>query len=104
MKARVIGKRPLDFPTDDGKRVQGTQIFVAYKDPNPKSEAEGELTEKIFIPSTSDVQIPRFNYGEEYDFVYETVGFGSKARSLLKKILDKNGKECKADPMVGLPF
>lgn len=102
MKAKVLGKRPLDFSTNDGKRVQGTQIFVAYKDTNPKSETEGELTEKLFIPVDSDVQIPRFNYGEEYDFVYETVGFGSKARSVLKKILDKNGKECKADPFAAI--
>lgn len=102
MKAKVLGKRPVDFSTKDGKRIQGMQLFVAYKDTNPKSETEGELTERFFISVDSDVQIPRFNYGEEYDFVYEIVGFGRGTRSVLKKILDKNGKECKADPFAAI--
>lgn len=105
MKAKVLGTRKLDFKSQDGNSVCGTQIFIAYKDPDPKSTAEGEMTEKIFVSQNADVAIPRFNFGEEYDFVYESTGFGSKARSVLKKILDKNGKECKPDPFAAAsPF
>lgn len=103
MLAKVLGKRPLDFKSDDGKQIQGTQIFVAYKDTNPKSQVDGELVEKVFIPAGSPVVIPRFDYGQEYEFRYETVGFGSKARSVLKEILTKDGKKPKADdfPFLG---
>lgn len=99
MKAKVLGKRVLDFSTRDGEKIQGTQIFVSYK-PDSDSGTEGEMIEKVFIKKGSDVVIPQFTYGEVYDFVYETKGFGKKSRSVLKKILDKNGKEPKpAIPM-----
>lgn len=100
MLAKVLGKRPLDFTSADGKQIKGTQIFVAYKDPNPKSEAEGELVDKVFVSADSPVEIPMFKYGDEYDFRYETVGFGSKARSVLKEILTKDGKK----PPAASPF
>ncbi len=100
MLAKVLGKRPLDFKSDDGKQIKGTQIFVAYKDTNPKSEAEGEVVDKVFVSAESPVQIPLFDYGKEYDFIYETVGFGTKARSVLKDILTKDGKK----PPVESPF
>ncbi len=105
MLAKVLGKRPLDFKSDDGKQICGTQIFVAYKDTNPKTQVEGELVDKVFVPHDSNVTIPLFKFGEEYDFVYDLVGFGSKARSVLKEILSKDGKKLPADPTNnGLPF
>lgn len=100
MLAKVLGKRPLDFTSSDGKQIKGTQIFVAYKDMNPKSEVEGELVQKVFISSNSPVVIPLFKYGDEYDFRYETVGFGTSARSVLKEILTKDGKK----PPAASPF
>lgn len=104
MLAKVLGKRPLDFTSKEGNRIQGTQIFVSYKDTNPKSETEGELVDKIFVSAESPVQIPLFKYGDEYDFVYETVGFGQKARSVLKEILTKDGKKPKMAFSDALPF
>lgn len=95
MLVRVLGKRELDFKSNDGKQIRGTQIFVAYKDTNPRSSSEGELAEKIFVPADSEVRIPLFEYGQEYDFQYESVGFGSHARSVLRRILTKDGKEPK---------
>lgn len=97
MKARVLGTRKLDFTAQDGSVICGTQIFVAYED-SQHSNVAGEITEKIFVSADSDVVIPQFVFGDEYDFVYQTVGFGSKARSVLKEILDKDGKQPQTDP------
>lgn len=105
MIARVLGTREIDFKANDGKQVSGTQIFVAYKDTNSRSKAQGEVTEKIFISRDSDVRVPVFDFGKEYDFQYESTGFGSHARSVLRCILTKDGKEPKyaagADPFFG---
>ena len=43
--------------------------------------------DKVFIPTGVDVRIPEFQYGETYDFVYETVGIGVKAKSELREIV-----------------
>lgn len=95
MIARVLGTREIDFKAKDGKQVSGTQIFVAYKDTNSRSTAQGEVTEKIFISHDSDVRVPVFEFGKEYDFQYESTGFGSHARPFLSCILTKDGKEPK---------
>lgn len=77
----------MDFTPLGGHRICGTQIFVAYRDPSPNSEVEGERVDKVFIPTGTDVRIPEFRYGETYDFVYETVGIGIKAESVLREIV-----------------
>ena len=87
MLVKVLGKKNVDFNSVDGRRICGTQIFVAYRDPSPNSEVEGELVDKVFIPTGADVRIPEFRYGETYDFVYETVGIGVKAKSELREIV-----------------
>lgn len=87
MLVKVLGKKNLDFTSLDGRRICGTQIFVAYRDPSPNSEVEGELVDKVFIPAGANVRIPEFRYGETYDFVYETVGIGVKAKSELREIV-----------------
>ncbi len=87
MLVKVLGKKNLDFTSLDGRRVCGTQIFVAYRDPSPNSKVEGERVDKVFIPADADVCIPEFQYGETYDFVYETVGIGVKAKSELREIV-----------------
>ena len=93
MLAKVLGVRPLDFKSNDGNEIKGTQIFVSYKDTNPKSKVQGEICDKIFVSDMSNVQVPLFDFGKEYDFVYETNGFGSHARATLKEILTKDGKK-----------
>jgi len=72
MNVKVLGTRKLDFKTDKGEQVSGTQIFVCY----PYNGVEGYLTDKIFVPAKSDVVLPVFKFGEEYNFVYS--GFGRR--------------------------
>lgn len=70
MNVRVLGTRKLDFKTDKGEQVSGTQIFVCY----PYNGVDGYLTDKVFVPANSPVKLPVFKYGEEYKFVYSGIG------------------------------
>lgn len=70
MNVKVLGTRKLDFKTDKGEQVSGTQIFVCY----PYNGVEGYLTDKIFVPASSQVQLPVFKFGEEYEFRYSGIG------------------------------
>lgn len=70
MNVKVLGTRVLNFKTDKGETVNGTQIFVCYQ----YQGVEGYLTDKIFVPANSPVKLPVFKYGEEYKFVYSGIG------------------------------
>lgn len=70
MNVKVLGTRVLNFKTNDGETVNGTQIFVCYQ----YQGVEGYLTDKIFVPANSLVKLPVFKYGEEYKFVYSGIG------------------------------
>ena len=71
MKAVVLGRQSVDyFSEKKQKQVTGTSIFVAYKD----TGVEGMRATDIWVASDSPVVIPKFEYGKEYDFVYD--GFG----------------------------
>lgn len=70
MNVKVLGTRKLDFKTDKGEQVAGTQIFVCY----PFNGVDGYLVDKIFVPANSNVVIPTFKFGEEYQFNYQGIG------------------------------
>lgn len=70
MNVKVLGTRKLDFKTDKGEQVAGTQIFVAY----PFDNVDGYLTDKIFVPSKSNVVLPTFEFGNDYQFIYQGIG------------------------------
>lgn len=70
MNVKVLGTRKLDFKTNMGEQVSGTQIFVCY----PYNGVDGYLTDKVFVPANSPVKLPVFKYGEEYKFVYSGIG------------------------------
>lgn len=70
MNVKVLGTRKLDFKTDKGEQVNGTQIFVCY----PYNGVDGYLTDKVFVAANSQVKLPVFKYGEEYKFVYSGIG------------------------------
>ncbi len=74
MVATVFGTRKLDFKTNDGNEINGTQIFVAYK----QDGVDGHMTNKVFVPNNSPVRLPVFKFGQEYDFRYD--GFGRNQR------------------------
>lgn len=70
MKVTVLGKRVLNFKTDKGEVVQGTQIFICY----PTNNVEGQLVDKVFIPINSPIKIPQLEFGQLYDFIYNGIG------------------------------
>lgn len=85
MNVQVVGLKHLDFTSNEGQRIQGTKIFVVYDAQDEYTE--GKVTDSVFIPSNSPVVVPRFKFGDEYDFVYESSGLRGRAR--LIKILPK---------------
>ena len=48
MLVNVVGKKPLNFTTEDGKTIDGTHIFVTYEE----TGVEGVVAEKLFVSST----------------------------------------------------
>ena len=45
MVAKFLGYQKLDFMSDDGKRVEGVNIYVAHSDPH----VTGEITSKFYV-------------------------------------------------------
>lgn len=74
-RAKVIGTRDADFKIE-GNRIRGLSVYIVRK----ADGVVGEMSDKIFINSTSQVKVPVFKIGHEYDFIYD--GFG-KAQKLV---------------------
>lgn len=68
-RAKVIGTRNMDF-TKDGNHVCGMNVYIVRK----AESVVGEMADKIFIRDGSQVHVPVFKFGKEYDFIYD--GFG----------------------------
>lgn len=51
MQMYLCGKRPLDFVSQDGKKIQGTQLFVSY----PADDVMGEMVDRIFVRQGIDL-------------------------------------------------
>lgn len=92
MIVTVVGCRRLEFKDDKGNEIKGNKIFVEYADTEDEN-LEGKVADSIFVSDKSGVVVPTFKFGEGYDFVYESVGIGQKARAKLKTILTKDGKK-----------
>lgn len=45
MQAVAYGVQELDFTNDQGERVQGTRLFIGYRD----EKVLGQRTEKLFV-------------------------------------------------------
>lgn len=45
MQAKLIGVQPISFTNNSGEAINGTNIFVAFRDEN----VEGLRTEKFFL-------------------------------------------------------
>ena len=52
MQVTLHGHRALDFKSDSGERVNGTQLFVSYDD----ESVTGKMTDKIFV--RPEIQLP----------------------------------------------
>lgn len=71
MKVTVLGTRKVSFEDKKtGEYVKGTSIYVAY----PDEDVKGLMADKVFIKDGADVFLPDFEFGEQYDFVYEGLG------------------------------
>lgn len=70
MKVKVLGTRELDFPTPNGQRVEGLNIYISYA----YYGVNGEMSDKVFISRKSDVKIPVLKFGQYYDFRYDGIG------------------------------
>lgn len=53
MLFKLLGIQPINFTNNSGETINGTNIFVVYKDEN----VEGLKTEKFFLKS--GIEIPK---------------------------------------------
>lgn len=53
MLVNVIGIQRLDFDTNDGGHIEGTNLFCAYKDDN----VEGMKAERFFVKK--EIELPK---------------------------------------------
>ena len=82
MVATIIGQRRVDFTDRSGKAVAGLSLYVTY----PEDDVDGLKADSLFIADTAKVVMPVLHFGQEYDFVYEQHGFGSRSRNQLVEI------------------
>jgi len=66
----IRGIRELDFKTDDGDEVKGTQIFYSY----PSDGVTGEKTDKLFVRKGSFQLPPELAPGKHLDIFCDTKG------------------------------
>ncbi|MCL2562653.1 MAG: hypothetical protein FWE08_01275 [Oscillospiraceae bacterium] len=52
MQVTLQGYRQLDFKSDNGEQVKGTQLFVSFED----DTVTGKMTDKLFV--RSEVRLP----------------------------------------------
>ena len=52
MQVTLQGFRSLDFKTDNGEQVKGTQLFVSFED----ETVTGKMTDKLFV--RPEVRLP----------------------------------------------
>ncbi|RKJ40165.1 hypothetical protein D7Y09_16060 [bacterium 1XD42-1] len=70
MKSVLLGVRGLDFPGGDGRRVEGTQLFLAY----PSEGVIGQESCKVFVQPNSCPSNIQDYIGAEIDVAYNNKG------------------------------
>ena len=76
MQAKILGVQNINFTNNNGEAINGTNIFVAFKDEN----CEGLRTEKFFLKDGID--LPKdtklndtieisFNYKGKIEMIYK---------------------------------
>ena len=69
MKMKLYGVQKLDFTTKEGNRISGTNLFVAYSDPN----VQGVKTDKVFI--NTSISLPNaLKAGMEIEIMFDMKG------------------------------
>lgn len=64
----LLGYRKLDFTTDDGNAVKGTQLFVRF----PEDGVTGEMCDKLFV--RDGVELPALTPGMTLDISFNRKG------------------------------
>lgn len=64
----LLGYRPLDFTTDDGNAVKGTQLFVRF----PEDGVTGEMCDKLFV--RDGIELPALTPGMTLDIRFNRKG------------------------------
>lgn len=80
MRATLLGKRTLDFTTDQGQ-VKGVQLFISFRD---NSDVEGETCDKLFIKE--GFLLPDLKPGDSLEISYNHRGKVEDVRVVPKKI------------------
>lgn len=70
MKATILGKRKVDFSTDDGRNIVGTTVWLGFDD---DSDVEGLYSEKTFL-SNSVASYKDLAVGADVDVTYNRKG------------------------------
>ena len=69
MKVCLLGKRPVDFTAEDGRRVTGASIYIGYEDDG----VEGMVVDKVFV-SSEKVALKDLVVGADIDIEFNTKG------------------------------
>jgi hypothetical protein len=68
MKAILLGTRPLDFTTNDGSLIKGTQLFIAFDE----DDVVGKATDKLFVKDGID--IPKLEINKPFNVYFNRKG------------------------------
>lgn len=68
MKITLRGLRKLDFKTEDGSIVKGTQLFMSYEEDG----ILGEKTDKLFV--RDGFELPTLTPGGQLDIAFTNKG------------------------------
>ena len=88
MQVNFLGRKFLDFITNDGKTVRGEQLFISY----PETGVIGERTDKLFIPDGFPLQ--DMTPGDALEVSFNNRGKPEKIEVVsAKKTINLNGKK-----------
>jgi hypothetical protein len=68
MRTKILGISKLNFVTNDGKTVTGTNLFIAFPDAN----VEGMRVDRVFV--NQNISIPEIHPGVEADIFFNMRG------------------------------
>lgn len=77
MKAVVVGYQQINYTRKkDGKQVEGISLFIEREPTDREQGVHGLVTSNIFISADSQLfrNLPQFQFGKSYDFVYDYDG------------------------------
>lgn len=88
MQVNFLGRKRLDFVSNDGKTVRGEQLFFSY----PEADVIGERADKLFIPD--GFPLPEMTPGDTLEVSFNNRGKPEKIEVVsAKKTINLNGKK-----------